>query len=171
MLQKITTQKQNDVFFYRFGFKKMPGIKYDMLKKKVFQIHIQILKFPLLNRVFSNTFKMHNKTIVHSIFQLNLGNLQGTTDLNSTTLIAFLYLVTPFSWLVNKPSLKSVHRNQLCRNEMIIQNCVGCELYTRNFDSQKLKNIIPKFQLFSKRSLDLIFFTDTLFSCLMYENY
>ena len=75
--------------------------------------------------------------------------------MNSTTLIAFLYLVTPFSWLVNKPSLKSVHRNQLCRNEMIIQNCVGCELYTRNFDSQKLKTKIPKFHLFSKRSLDV----------------
>ena len=63
-----------------------------------------------------------------------------TTALNTKTLIAFLYLVTPFSWLVNKPSLKSVHRNQLCRNEMIIQNCVGCELYTCNFDSQRLKN-------------------------------
>ena len=90
-----------------------------------------------------------------------------TTALNSTTLIAFLYLVTPFSWLVNKPSLKSVHRNQLCRNEMIIQNCVGCELYTRNFDSQKLKTKIPKFHLFSKRSLDLIFLPNTSFSCFL----
>ena len=94
-----------------------------------------------------------------------------TRALNSTTHIAFLYLVTPFSWLVNKPSLKSVHRNQLCRNEMIIQNCVGCELYTRNFDTQKLKNplknIVPKFHLFSKRSLDLIFLPDTSFSCLI----
>ena len=123
----------------------MTGIKYTMLKKKVFQIHhIQILKFPPLNRVFSHTFKMHNKLLfIPSNHQINLGNLQGTTALNSTTLIAFLYLVTPFSWLVNKPSLKSVHRNQLCRNEMIIQNCVGCELYTRNFDSQKLKTKIP----------------------------
>ena len=94
-----------------------------------------------------------------------------TTALNTKTLIAFLYLVTPFSWLVNKPSLKSVHRNQLCRNEMIIQNCVGCELYTRNFDTQKLKNplknIVPKFHLFSKRSLDLIFLPNTSFSCLI----
>ena len=86
-----------------------------------------------------------------------------TTALNTKTLIAFLYLVTPFSWLVNKPSLKSVHRNQLCRNEMIIQNCVGCELYTRKFYSQRQK--IPKFHLFSKHSLDLCFSPDTLFLC------
>ena len=139
-------------------------LRYTMLKKKVFQIHhIQILKFPLLNRGFFFKKKYCSFHLSSKSRQFN----GYTTALNSTTLIAFLYLVTPFSWLVNKPSLKSVHRNQLCRNEMIIQNCVGCELYTRNFDSQKLKTKIPKFHLFSKRSLDLIFLPDTSFSCLI----